>query len=118
MLIVKDFYNHNNDENEHNFENEINVLNEILLIITHTNSKIKGFHISKFITIIIKNKKIKKKGKRKIRNNKFEKLFKFFNVYVSFYFINNVKKYVMMMNSNVLIEELKHKLIYLLNCFF
>ena len=120
MSIIKDFRNHNNDnENKHDSKDEEGVLNEILLIATHTNSKIKDFHILKFMIIIIKNKKkkIKEKDKKKDKNNKFEKLFKLFNVYVSFHFINNVKKYAMMINSNVLIEKLKYKLIYLLNNF-
>ena len=61
--------------------------------------------------IIIKNKKVKGKDKRKfVKGNKFEKFFKFFNVHINLHFANNVKKYVMMMNSNIMIEELKHKL--------
>ena len=119
-LIIKDFRNHdNNNENKYDFEDERDALNEILLITTHINSKTKGFHISKLMTIIIKNKKkkVKGKGKKKVKNNKFEKLFKLFNVYINFYFINNVKEYAMIMNSNILIEELKHKLICLLNNF-
>ena len=112
-LIVKNFRNYNdNDENEHDFKNEKDILNEILSVTTHTNSKIKGFHISKFIIIIIKDKKKKVKGKnkKKVKNNKFEKLFKLLNVYVNLYFINNIKEYATIMNLNVLIEKLKHKL--------
>ena len=119
--IAKNFRNYNdNDENEYDFKDEEGVLNEILLIATHTNLKIKGFYISKFMIIIIKDKKkkIKEKDKKKIKNNKFEKLFKLFNIYVGFHFVNNVREYAMMMNSNVLIKKLKHKLICLLNNFF
>lgn len=74
------------------------------------NSKTKNLYMSKFITIIIKDKKIKEKVKKKVKNNKFEKLFKLFNIYTNFHFTNNVKKYMTIMNSNVLIEELKYKL--------
>ena len=67
--------------------------------------------MSKFIIIIIiKNKKIKGKDKKKIKNNKFKKFFKLFNIYINLHFINNVKKYATMINLNVLIKELKHKL--------
>ena len=111
ISIIKGFRNQNENKNKHDFENEKEALNEILLIVTHTNSKIKGLHISKFmIIIIIKDKKIKEKDKRKIKNNKFEKLFKLFNVYADLHFINNVKEYATIINSNVLIEKLKHKL--------
>ena len=111
-LIIKGFYNHNNDnENEHDFKNEKSVLNEILSIVIHINSKIKDLYISKFmIIIIIKDKKVKIKDKKKVKDNKFEKFFKFFNVYVNLYLINNVKEYMIIMNLNVLIEKLKHKL--------
>ena len=111
ISIIEGFRNQDENKNKHNSKNEEGVLNEILSIITHTNSKTKDLYISKFmIIIIIKNKKIKEKDKKKIKNNKFEKLFKLFNVYINFYLTNNVKKYTMIMNSNVLIEELKHKL--------
>ena len=67
--------------------------------------------MSKFvIAITIKNKKIKGKNKKKVKDNKFEKFLKLFNIYISFHLINNVKKYMTMMNLNVLIEELKYKL--------
>ena len=108
--ITKNFRNHNNDKNKHDSKNGINALNEILSITTHTNLKIEDLHISKFITITIKDKKVKGKDKRKIKNNKFEKFFKLLNIHINLYFINNVKKYATMMNSNVLIEELKYKL--------
>ena len=111
ISITKNFHNQNENKNKHKSKNEEEALNEILSIITHINSKIKNLYISKFIIIIIiKNKKIKEKDKRKIKDNKFEKLFKLLNVHISFHLTNNVKKYMMMINSNVLIEELKHKL--------
>ena len=85
-------------------------MNEILSTITHTNSKTKDLYMSKFIIIIIKDKKVKGKDKRKVKNNKFEKFLKLFNIHANLHFANNVKKYATMMNLNVLTEELKHKL--------
>ena len=66
-------------------------------------------YISKFKIIKIR---IKDKVKiRKFKNNKFEKFFKFFNIYINLYFANNTKEYTIIINSNILIDKLKHKLL-------
>lgn len=59
--------------------------------------------------MIIKNKNKIKAKIRKSCNNKFEKFFRFFNIYTNFYFADNTRKYVIIMNSNVLIKEFKYK---------
>ena len=59
--------------------------------------------------ILIKSKlKIKNKG-RKFKENKFQKLLSLFNVYINLYFIDNAIKYIIIINSNVLIKKLKYK---------
>lgn len=46
---------------------------------------------------------------KKRKNNKFNKLLRLFNIYVSFYLIANAKKYTIIINLNILISELKYK---------
>ena len=42
-------------------------------------------------------------------NIKLKKLIKLFNIYINLYLISNTKKYIIIINSNILIEELKYK---------
>ena len=108
ILIVKDFRNNNKKKKKKDFENE-NVFKKKDFDATRFDleSKIKKIqHLSKFI--IIKNKnKIKTK---KPRNNKFKFFFRLFNIYTNLYFADNMRKYTTIMNSNILIKKLKHKL--------
>ena len=64
-------------------------------------------------SIIVKDKdKVKIKEKvRKSCNIKFKKLLRLFNIYINLYLTNNTRKYIIIINSNILIEELKYKLI-------
>ena len=57
----------------------------------------------------LKIKKNKIKNKR-IKNNKFRKLLNFFNIHVNLYLIKNIIKYITIINSNILIKKLKHKI--------
>ena len=72
--------------------------------------------MSKPTVIIVKDKgkgKAKAKDKaRKSRDVKFKKLFKLLNIHVSFHLVNNTKKYIMIINLNMLARELKYKLLY------
>ena len=114
ISIAGGFRNNDKNKKKDDFENE-NVLKKILFDTTRFDSKLKMKkiqHLSKSIAIKNKNKnknKIKIKIK-KSRNNKFEKLLKFFNIYTNLHFANNAKKYATIMNSNILIKELKYKL--------
>ena len=59
---------------------------------------------------MIKEKvKIKEKVS-KSRNIKFKKLFRLSNIYIDLYLTNNTRKYIIIINSNILIRELKYKL--------
>ena len=49
---------------------------------------------------------------RKPRDNKFEKLFKFFNIYINLYLADNAREYIIIIiNSNILIDKLKYKIL-------
>ena len=52
----------------------------------------------------------KKNKNRKSKINKFDNFFNFFNVHVELYFVNNVRKYVIVINFNIFVNELKHML--------
>ena len=58
-----------------------------------------------------KAKLIKEKRKKRKENNKFFKFFKFFNIYANLYLVNNTIKYIIIINSNILINKLKYKYI-------
>ena len=103
-IIEKDF--RRDDDFKNKKKNEI--LKTILLNVARFDSNAK---ITKMIKIIILTKskfKIKNK-KRKFKKKKSQKLLFLFNVYTNLHFINNAIKYVIIINSNVLIEKLKHK---------
>ena len=121
-LAIRGFRNNNNNDNNANnndFE-EGDALKKVLSNAARFNSKLEikelQQNISKPIIVIIKGKdkdkdKVKIKEKtRKPRDTKFEKFFKLFNIYAGFYLANNIKKYITIINLNILIKELKYKL--------
>ena len=78
----------------------------MLLEVTRFNLESKIKELSK--SIIIKDKdKVKA---RKSRNVKFKKLLRLSNIYINLYLTNNTREYITIINSNILIEELKYKL--------
>ena len=83
------------------------ILKTILLNVARFDSKTE---ITKMIKIISMKSKFKVKNKgRKFKKNKFQKFLSFFNMYISLYLIDNAMKYVIIMNSNILMRELKYK---------
>ena len=62
----------------------------------------------------------KKNKERKSKVNKFDNFFNFFNVHVELHFVDNVREYVIVMNFNVFVDEMKHmsnnKFISLVKC--
>ena len=108
--FVENFF-HNFDV-ETNFLNENNVMIEMLFVVAKSVEF--EFEFSFLISRAQSAKRTeKKKRKRKFKENKFENLFRLFNVHVDFHFVDNAKEYVTIMNVNVLIEKMKHMLIYL-----
>ena len=102
-VIKKSFHKNDDFKNKKGKGEGDEILKTILLNVTHFDSNANIIKI-----IIIKLFKIKCK-RRKPKRNKFQKLLSFFNVYINLYFIINVIKYIIIINSNVLIRELKYK---------
>ena len=50
----------------------------------------------------------KKKKNKKHKKNKYKKFFALFNVYVDLHLTNITREYIIMMNLNVLLYEMKH----------
>ena len=86
------------------------LLNKILKKII-SNKNYSNFEVILQILLEYKVKLIKGKEKGRKGNNKFKKLFKFFNIYANLYLAGNIIKYIIIINSNILISELKYKYI-------
>ena len=102
-MIKKDFYK----DNDFKDKKKDKILKTILLNVARFDSNAKIIKIIKKIILTKSKFKIQNK-KRKFKKNKFQKLLFLFNVYINLHFINNAIKYVIIINSNILIKELKY----------
>ncbi len=97
-LIIKGF--NNKDSNK-------DILGAILLDIAKLDLNINSIAIvivPRIIRIKVKRKPIVKGSKKK-----FNKLLNLPNIYIRLYLANNIREYIIVINSNILIGELKYK---------
>lgn len=92
---------------------KINVMKKVLFVVVNSNFVDFEFNFASMIFVFqsiasITKTKRKIKRDRKSKNDKFVVFFSFFNVYIDFHLINNVRKYATIINFNVFVEKMKH----------
>ena len=88
------------DDTAYNRDKDIKALGDILLDVVISSA---GLDV-----IVLINKKGKSK-RYKPRDIKYQKLLLLPNIYIGLYLVENAREYIMIMNSNILVDKVKYK---------
>ena len=94
-------------------ELEVNVMKKVLFVVVNSdsaNSKLDFTSVISAFERVASKAKIKRKGKRdrKSKEDKFVALLSLSNVHIDLHLADNAREYATIMNSNVLVGEMKH----------